>query len=120
MLHTAFFLFLRTFFVQIQKDIIVRYKLLDGYRIDFRPGWDCHGLPIELKALQNNSNKDPMTIRRLARQFATDALEQQKKDFQSWAILADWNNSYKTFDKSFIAEQLKLFWKLYKKVTKIR
>jgi len=103
------------FLNKIQKDIIVRYKLLDGFRIDFRPGWDCHGLPIELKALENNSNKDPMTIRRLARQFATEALEQQKKDFQSWAILADWKNSYKTFDKNFIADQLKLFWKLYKK-----
>lgn len=57
-----------------------------------------------------------MTIRRLARQFAIEALEQQKKDFQSWAILADWKNSYKTFDKNFIADQLKLFWKLYKKV----
>ena len=55
--------------LQIQKDIIVRYKLLNGYRIDFRPGWDCHGLPIELKALQKNqtsmNSKDPLMVRKL-------------------------------------------------------
>jgi hypothetical protein len=55
--------------VQIQKDIIVRYKLLNGHRIDFRPGWDCHGLPIELKALQenktNSNDKDPLIVRKL-------------------------------------------------------
>jgi len=44
---------------------------LNGYRIDFRPGWDCHGLPIELKALQENrttsNDKDPLTVRQLGR-----------------------------------------------------
>jgi isoleucyl-tRNA synthetase len=49
----------------------VRYKLLNGYRIDFRPGWDCHGLPIELKALQenktNSNNKDPLIVRKLGK-----------------------------------------------------
>ncbi len=58
-------------FLQIQKDIIVRYKLLNGHRIDFRPGWDCHGLPIELKALQenktNSNNQDPLIVRKLGK-----------------------------------------------------
>jgi len=44
---------------------------LNGYRIDFRPGWDCHGLPIELKALQenktNSNDKDPLIVRKLGR-----------------------------------------------------
>ncbi|CAF4958600.1 unnamed protein product, partial [Rotaria socialis] len=56
---------------------------------------DCHGLPIELKALQenkrNSNDKDRIIVRKLARQFATEALEKQKQDFQSWGILADWN-----------------------------
>ncbi|CAF1220323.1 unnamed protein product [Adineta steineri] len=107
------------FLNNIQKDIIVRYKLLDGHRIDFRPGWDCHGLPIELKALQlnkTNSNKqNQITIRRLARQFATEELEKQKNEFHSWGILADWNNCYRTFNKEYIIDQIKLFWKLYQK-----
>ncbi|CAF3391881.1 unnamed protein product [Rotaria socialis] len=107
------------FLNKIQKDIIVRYKLLNGHRLDFRPGWDCHGLPIELKALQenkrNSNDKDRIIVRKLARQFATEALEKQKQDFQSWGILADWNNCYRTFDKEFIVDQLRLFWRLYQK-----
>lgn len=54
-----------------------------------------------------------------ARQFATEALEKQKKDFQSWGILADWNNCYRTFDKEFIMDEIRLFWNLYKKVIHI-
>lgn len=132
-----FISFLVLFFLKIQKDIIVRYKLLNGYRIDFRPGWDCHGLPIELKALQenktNSNDKDPLIVRKLgkkyilvlfylyfylniARQFATEALEKQKDEFQSWGILADWTNCYKTFDKQYIIDQIRLFWKLYQNV----
>ncbi|CAF0932904.1 unnamed protein product [Didymodactylos carnosus] len=84
------------FLNKIQKDVICRYKLLNGYKIDFRPGWDCH-----------------------ARQFATDAIELQKKEFQSWSILADWNNCYKTFDKEYIIDEIKLFWKLYEKVRRV-
>ncbi|CAF1318840.1 unnamed protein product [Adineta ricciae] len=107
------------FLNKIQKDIIVRYKLLAGHRIDFRLGWDCHGLPIELKALQKNKTKstseDPLTIRRLARQFASETLEKQKAELQSWGILADWSNCYKTFDKGYIIDQIKLFWILYQK-----
>ncbi|CAF1312662.1 unnamed protein product [Rotaria sordida] len=107
------------FLNKIQKDIIVRYKLLNGNRIDFRPGWDCHGLPIELKALQenksNSNDKDPIVVRKLARQFATEALEKQKTEFQSWGILADWNNCYRTFDKDYIIDQIRLFWRLYQK-----
>ncbi|UJR30593.1 hypothetical protein I4U23_018120 [Adineta vaga] len=112
-LHTGHFL------NKIQKDIIVRYKLLAGHRIDFRPGWDCHGLPIELKALQKNKTKptdqDPITIRKLARQFATETSDKQKAEFQSWGILADWNHCYRTLDKEYIIDQIRLFWKLYEK-----
>ena len=54
---------------QIQKDVIVRYQLLSGHRIDFRPGWDCHGLPIELRALPakktDSNNQDPLLVRQL-------------------------------------------------------
>lgn len=52
----------------------------------------------------------------LARKFATEALEKQKAEFQSWGILADWNNCYRTFDKEYIVDQIKLFWDLYQKV----
>jgi isoleucyl-tRNA synthetase len=51
-------------FVQILKDIITRFKLLQGYQIHYVPGWDCHGLPIELKASGGQTNLSPLTIRK--------------------------------------------------------
>jgi len=52
----------------------------------------------------------------VARRFANEALEKQKKEFQSWGVLANWENCYRTFDKQYIIDQIRLFWKLYHKV----
>jgi len=49
--------------LQILKDIIVRYKILDRRKVDYVPGWDCHGLPIELKALSDSKGLTPVEIR---------------------------------------------------------
>jgi isoleucyl-tRNA synthetase len=90
------------------------------------PGWDCHGLPIELKALNTLSDKadvrffartdlismsllQPISIRRKASQVATQAIEIQKRQFKEWAIMADWENSYRTMDKSYVIKQLEVF-----------
>ena len=50
--------------LQILKDIILRQKLLEGRRIHYVPGWDCHGLPIELRALGGETNLSPVEIRK--------------------------------------------------------
>jgi isoleucyl-tRNA synthetase len=65
------------------------------------PGWDCHGLPIELKALAalgkaERKALDAPAIRSKARSFALEAVARQKADFQKWQILGDWDNAYKT------------------------
>lgn len=56
--------------------------------MEYKPGWDCHGLPIELKALQSIASSDevtdPVRIRQLSRKFASDAIKQQKKSIRQW------------------------------------
>lgn len=92
------------------KDIINRYQLLKGKFIYYKPGWDCHGLPIELKALQklgkDGSNMLPTKIRRVASQHAQKTIKSQKEQFQQFAILTDWEDRYETMQKSFELNQL--------------
>jgi isoleucyl-tRNA synthetase len=102
---------------KILKDIICRTALANGKRVDYVPGWDCHGLPIELKALEQHGwhrgqDVDPAAIRKAARKFAFDAVKKQMKGFKSWAVMADWENHWKTMDKSFEIRQLEVFQKM--------
>ena len=101
---------------KILKDITNRWKVTSGHRCHYVPGWDCHGLPIELKALSKagkSRNKDPLSVRALSRNFAIQAVEAQKSEFVSWGIMADWSNPYLTMDSHFVKAQLKLFYQLY-------
>ena len=82
---------------KILKDITNRWKVTSGYRCHYVPGWDCHGLPIELKALsksRSSRNKDPLNVRALSRNFAIQAIEEQKSQFVSWGVMADWTRPY--------------------------
>ncbi|CUS24410.1 LAQU0S16e01090g1_1 [Lachancea quebecensis] len=92
------------------KDIINRYQLLKGKFIYYKPGWDCHGLPIELKALQklgkDGSNMLPTKVRRVASQHAQKTINGQKEQFQQFAILTDWEDRYETMQKGFELNQL--------------
>ncbi|RKP27445.1 tRNA synthetases class I-domain-containing protein [Syncephalis pseudoplumigaleata] len=101
---------------KILKDIILRYKLLRGYRINYVPGWDCHGLPIEQKALANadRSKLTPMQIRARARTCALEAVEKQKEQFRSWSILGDWDRSYLTLTPDYEARQVRVFGQMVK------
>ncbi|CAJ0636122.1 11131_t:CDS:10 [Entrophospora sp. SA101] len=105
---------------KILKDIINRYKILQGYKVNFIPGWDCHGLPIEFKALSSFKNVKfatlkPMEIRKAAKESAMIALNVQKGEFESWGIIGDWKNPYKTLDKEYEIRQLKVFHEMVKK-----
>ena len=96
---------------KILKDIINRWKILQGFRCNYRPGWDCHGLPIELKASTKakSREKDALKIRNMSSSFALEAIETQKVEFKSWGILGEWNQPYLTMNKDFVKAQLKLF-----------
>lgn len=101
---------------KILKDIIVRSKILSGQRAHYVHGWDCHGLPIELKAVTNTKGDlTPIQIRHRARNFAQQTIEKQKKAFISWGVIGDYENAYKTFNKDYIQNQLQQFYTLYEK-----
>ncbi|PIO60924.1 tRNA ligase class I, partial [Teladorsagia circumcincta] len=68
---------------KILKDFIVKSRIALGYRVRFRPGWDCHGLPIELKINKSVQGKSPLEIRALARQVANEAIGKQLYSFKS-------------------------------------
>lgn len=93
------------------KDIINRHKLLQGYRVHYKPGWDCHGLPIENKVLENTAlgKVPPAELRTHAAAFANGAVEAQKKEFREWAIMGDWDTPYTTMAASYEAKQLDVF-----------
>ncbi|XP_074651245.1 isoleucine--tRNA ligase, mitochondrial-like [Tubulanus polymorphus] len=104
---------------KILKDVTNRYKLLRGYRIHYRPGWDCHGLPIEQKVLATEkidaSKLSPQQIRSKAQLYASKAIDKQKKVFKRWGIMADWDKCYYTYDKEYESKQIELFYELYEK-----
>ncbi|XP_027497138.1 isoleucine--tRNA ligase, mitochondrial [Corapipo altera] len=103
---------------KILKDITNRFHVMRGYKVHYVPGWDCHGLPIELKALsevKGAENLSPMEIRQRAREFAERAIEKQKSAFIRWGVMADWANCYLTFDPKYEANQLRVFYKMYDK-----
>lgn len=110
---------------KILKDITCRFQLSQGKIVDFVPGWDCHGLPIEQKALEKqkqqgfqyvvSKERNAIGIRKAAREVANGALKDQKKSFRDWGIMADWDNSWKTMHKGFEISQLHIFKEMVKK-----
>ncbi|MFQ6539645.1 MULTISPECIES: isoleucine--tRNA ligase [Aphanothece] len=99
---------------KILKDIINKTALLQGRRARFVPGWDCHGLPIELKVLQGLSSGEraeltPLSLRRKAHAYALEQVEGQKAGFRRWGIWADWEQPYLTLQKTYEAAQIGVF-----------
>uniref|UniRef100_A0A3B4VAQ1 Isoleucine--tRNA ligase, mitochondrial n=1 Tax=Seriola dumerili TaxID=41447 RepID=A0A3B4VAQ1_SERDU len=102
---------------KILKDIRNRFEMLRGRQVHYIPGWDCHGLPIELKALGElgTSGLSPLQIRQKAREFAERAIARQKAAFQRWGVMADWDQCYYTYDGAYEAAQLKVFQEMHSK-----
>ena len=101
---------------KILKDFVNRFQLSQGKTVYYRPGWDCHGLPIEMKALKDLRDADKMDsvkVRELARQHALRSLDKQRDQFKKYGILTDWSDPYVTMDKSFEVNQLKVFQKMF-------
>ncbi len=103
-------------FNKILKDIIVRYKMMNGFYSPFVPGWDTHGLPIENKMLQemkvSHKSMDILELRDAAKNYALSQVEVQKNQFKDLQMLSDFEKYYITLDKKYEVEQLKLFKKL--------
>jgi len=98
---------------KILKDFVVRSRTMMGYDAPYVPGYDCHGLPIELhvdrKLGAKKSNMSPLSIRRACREYAAAALKRQTADFQRLGILGEWDNPYVTMSNHYEAETARQF-----------
>lgn len=98
---------------KILKDIIVKSKTALGYDSPYIPGWDCHGLPIELKVEslvgKPNQKVSAAEFRRACRQYAAEQVEGQKKDFIRLGVLGDWDNPYLTMNFETEANIIRTF-----------
>src|SRR5438445_2061579 len=98
---------------KILKDFIVKSRNMMGYDAPYVPGYDCHGLPIELyvdrKLGARKANMPPVAIRRACREHASQALKRQTRDFQRLGILGEWENPYLTMSNHYEAETARLF-----------
>ncbi|KAK9805259.1 hypothetical protein WJX72_009336 [[Myrmecia] bisecta] len=102
---------------KILKDFVNKYQLLQGRKAKYVPGWDCHGLPIELKVLQTMSDEQrqqltPIKLRRKARDFAIKTMKAQRDQFKRYGIWGDWDAPYMTLDPKYEAAQLRVFGKM--------
>ncbi len=101
------------------KDFIVRSYAMRGYYTPYVPGWDNHGMPIESAIIKKNKlNHKAMSIadfRSACHQFADDFIYRQMAGFKRIGILGDWEHPYKTMDKEFEAEEVKIFGEMFKK-----
>jgi isoleucyl-tRNA synthetase len=84
---------------KILKDIIIKSRTLSGYDAPYVPGWDCHGLPIELQVEKKHGKAiAPAEFRKLCRAYAAAQIERQKKDFVRLGVLGDWDHPYLTMN----------------------
>ncbi|MFC5580940.1 isoleucine--tRNA ligase [Rhodanobacter terrae] len=96
---------------KILKDMVVKSKLLAGHRAPYVPGWDCHGLPIEI-AVEKKFGKpgdklDAAAFRQKCREYAAEQVDAQRTDFKRLGVLGDWQQPYRTMDFSYEADMLR-------------
>jgi isoleucyl-tRNA synthetase len=96
---------------KILKDVIVKSRTLDGYDAPYVPGWDCHGLPIEMQVEKTHGRVgqkiDAKAFRAACRAYALKQVDGQRADFKRLGVLGDWDNPYMTMLPRFEAEQLR-------------
>lgn len=104
---------------KVLKDIIVKYKNMSGYCSPYIPGWDTHGLPIELKAMKKigveNGAIPPVELRKHCKEYALTYVENQKEQFKRLGVLGDFDDPYLTLKPEFEAKQVKVFGEMAKK-----
>lgn len=104
---------------KVLKDFIIKQKNMSGFKAPFVPGFDTHGLPIELKALKaagaDKNNISDVDLRNMCKDFAIGHVEQQKKQFKSLGVVGDYENPYLTLNKEFEARQIEVFGKMAEK-----
>ncbi|MGM9562956.1 MAG: isoleucine--tRNA ligase [Faecousia sp.] len=101
------------------KDFIVRSYAMRGYYTPFTPGWDNHGMPIESAIIKKNKlNHKTMPVtefRSACEEFAENFIQRQMAGFRRLGVLGDWDHPYRTMDRHFEAEEVKVFGEMYRK-----
>ncbi len=101
------------------KDFIVRLYAMRGYYTPFIPGWDNHGMPIESAIIKKNKlNHKTMPVpefRMACQEFAQKYIDRQMEGFKRIGVIADWEHPYKTMNKGFESEEVKVFGEMFKK-----
>ncbi|MFY2764269.1 isoleucine--tRNA ligase [Arenimonas sp. MALMAid1274] len=96
---------------KILKDMVVKSRLMSGFDAPYVPGWDCHGLPIELVVEKKHGKVgdklDAAQFRAKCREYAGEQIAGQSKDFQRLGVLGDWDHPYRTMDFAFEADMLR-------------
>ncbi|RKM03687.1 isoleucine--tRNA ligase, N-acetyltransferase domain-containing [Moraxella catarrhalis] len=102
---------------KVLKDIIIKYKTLDGYDAPYVPGWDCHGLPIEQKVEQKigkvGQKVNATKFREACREYAKSQVQLQMADFKRLGVLGDWDNPYLTMNYQQEANIVRALGKIY-------
>ncbi|KAF7638238.1 hypothetical protein Mgra_00002210 [Meloidogyne graminicola] len=99
---------------KLLKDFVLKSRVQMGYNVDFKSGWDCHGLPIELKVLkQDNKIQNIINLRENCRKIAENSIQSQITSFLRWGCSSDFTNPYITMSPDYVSKQLEIFAKLY-------
>ncbi|HSM11680.1 MAG TPA: isoleucine--tRNA ligase [Lysobacter sp.] len=96
---------------KVLKDIVVKSKLMAGFDAPYVPGWDCHGLPIEI-AIEKKHGKvgtklDAAAFRQKCREYAAEQIDIQRRDFKRLGVIGDWDKPYRSMDFRFEADMLR-------------
>src|SRR5712672_811002 len=101
---------------KILKDVVVKSRNMAGFDAVYVPGWDCHGMPIEVQIEKTYGKNIPVEkTLSLARAYAAEQIERQKKDFQRLGVLGDWNNAYTTMAYKIEADEIRTLGKILEK-----
>src|SRR6201996_4686201 len=101
------------------KDFVVKTKTMAGFDAPYVPGWDCHGLPIEIKVDEKLGGKklemDPVSVRKACREYAAKFIDLQRSQFKRLGVFGRWDNPYATMDFPYEASILETFYGFYEK-----
>jgi isoleucyl-tRNA synthetase len=101
---------------KILKDMVVKSRTLAGFDARYVPGWDCHGMPIEVQIEKKyGKNLPPAETQRLCRAFATEQIARQREDFKRLGVLGDWENPYLTMAYGNEADEIRVLGRLLEK-----
>jgi len=91
------------------KDFIIKSRTMAGHYAPFVPGWDCHGLPIEFKVVQESRELSPVEIRERSEAYARKYIDIQRTSFKRLGVFGDWEHPYLTLDPNYEADIIRTF-----------